>query len=595
MSKGKLTIAAALAALVAAGVIALVVGRATDGPELAERMTSSFPHAPEVPAWDTEEASRTGTIRGTGDVEVGGITLRALWPDGFEGNSSLESVGGDVMLRKVGRIGDEGAAFEWHFGAGNPHTSFAGEWSAPLANLTEHRISTILQLGPGDLLYTNSAYELVPLAAEEVTLSNLQKGPIVWRNGAETVTFSQWTADRVEIRSSGEAGPVLEFVWWDPFAHHLPEDCGEELAKVTIKQGIGVMVSFDAAPPVALSRLAGGSTGAAIPVFFDPSEMEDARFRDAAASSAADFGARARTIALGHSDPADGRHGNGGLAGTGVGGTIVVPAEYADHESIVSLRSDTTDTTVEVLDEATAIPESCTAWLELLGERIATIHTTDTFDGSFPNLLDPNAINFVPAPTSGLVAWPAIELTGRRKDVVQQTLSRTYLEKLEERRGFAVLRVPMIATRNPLVAASAEAILEPERQGQWTLEENVSRALAEIELLAEERHFALLGVEEMTRHLLDVRRVTYSIDETGALKFVNRAGSGVSGLTVVVDASTVPVSKDAELTHEVRQSPQGRPQTWFWFDLPASGAATIRLEQPQTVPSSGIRWGVPAP
>ena len=595
MSRTGWIIAGGVAALATAVAIGLVMVGGEDGaaPPGGD-VTPMFAFAAAGAAWDAEP-TRSGLVSAT-SVTAGRITLPAPVPMGFEGDTELADVGGAFALRSTGSIGGAEAKFEWWVPKNNPHTAFAGQWSTTVGALRDAPPTSSIVLPAGELTYVNAAYETVPFAGTEVVIPRIAAGPIVWRSGTDALTLWQWSADRVTIAEAEQGGIRIDFSWWHPHHHAFPADCAAELGALPVTVRASLALWFEAAQPVTKGRLADGATGAAVPVFFDPSALEDPRFSEGAATSASDYLSRARTIALGHSDPGDGRHGNGGLAGTGMGGTVLIPAEYAEENARVdALEAALEDTTVQIAVDSELIPQSCADWAKMLPERVALLGPKTLFDGAFPNLLAPDALALAPAGGPHALVWPTVELTGRRKEVVQQTLSRTYLDRLEKRRGIAVLRIPLIGTRNPLVAAAAESLLAPERQGNWTIDEQFSRALAEIELLAEERHFALTSIEDLSAYLRHVAGVRTVINADGSMQLSNPSDETIRGYTLIVDGAVVPVlGEGAEVSHEVRDVPGGRQQTWVWFDL-APGTTTLRLERPNAPAPAPIEWSVAQP
>ena len=533
---------------------------------------------------------RSGTIGDDGTLTVGSLSVAAPAPAGFAGSWTTAGAAGVHVLSGKGKVGDADAAFEWVLAENNPHTWFGGQWSSPREALEAAPPVSVIELPAGDLTYVNSAYETVPFAGSEVMLRSGNWAPITWRNGNEALTIWQWNADRVVLKEGEAGGHLIELHWWHPEQHWVPEDCSAAAGKAEVVVRPRVALSFDAGLAPTPGRLPGGSTGAVVPVFFDPHDVTDARYRDGAATSPADFAARARTIALGHSDPTDARHGNGGLAGTDLGGTIVVPTRYADEkDAMTPVIEALAETTVDMVPEADLKPK-CEAWIA--AEPAGRLGETTVFDGAFPNLLAAEGASGAPA--GPVYAWPNVELTGRRKDVVQQTLSRIYLDRLEKKRGLTVLRIPLVASRNPLVPAAAESLLDPERQGNWTIQEEVARALAEIELLAEEGDFAVLSLGRLTDHWHRGADVFLVPDSSGALMVQNRSPQPIRGYTLIVDGTVVPVLEpEQEIDHELRDVPGGRQQTWVWFELP-SGETKLRLEQPQAPTPSGVAWNVAA-
>jgi hypothetical protein len=575
------------AAAVAVGVY-LSLGDDSNGREGRESTPElGFAVGPEP--WPDADPQRDGTFHDDGTLAIGSLELPPPLPS--EATDVSWERSGPVATGQ-GTIRGESLKAVVRGAEHNSNIAFAARTELGLEKLNEAIVSEI-RLPLGEVSYVNPAYEEVAFAGKEVVLPSMSTGPITWRNGDVELHLWQWQVDRVALRPAEDGETIVELTWWSPEQHPVPEECIEELTDVTISVEIRGMISFGPLPSIARSRLPGGVTSAVVPVFHDPRNHPDARFKDALSTGASDYARRARTLALGHSSPEDARHGNGGLIGAGVGGTIVVPHEWADAKALEPLREDLAETTVHLVDEAQLRPVDCAGWKEAIDKSRPVVGSTEEFDGRIPNLLHSDWTHRLPSTTTAPIVWPATQLTGRRKDVVQQAMSSTYLDRLAARRGLSVLMVPIIASRNPLVAVAAESLLEPESNGHWTIQEELARAFAGIELLGEENQVDLLSLERLNDYLLASRKVEIHPRLDGTFGVANTTDRRVSGFTLVVGGAVHPLVDDEPPQHAIREVGGGAKQTWIWWDLAPKAEHVLRLERPDAASPLVVSWSPP--
>ena len=519
--------------------------------------------------WPLGDDARTGFADPvTGGFSVGSVAVKGLLPTAATDTLELEQDGARLLLRGSGN----GGHVQWTAAAGNPHTIVAGSLTAPTSDgeAPPDPIISHVVLPDGEVVYSDSKLHRVPLASS-LDLHSIGAGPIVWRNGDDAVTFWQWQADRVRIAVAKDGGFVVSFVWYDPALHHTSCTDGER------KIDFGVSVSFADVPAMTVSRFPDGIASAVVPIFTDPRELSEASLRDGVAANPDDFASRLRTVAAGHSSPEDARHGNGGLAGLDVGGTLVVPDEWAEADSVSDLETLLSESRIELVSASQLNPDACA--------DLALVAPHD-FDGRFPNILGPAGKASLPGWVGADVHWQPTRLTGRRRDVVTQALSSIYLNKLADARGLAVLEIPLVATRNPLVAAAAESLLEPERGGHWTIHTELARALAEVELGKESGRFDFMGLGELTDHLSTVARLQFDQREDGRWRIHNPTDADAVGVTLIVEGEpTLEIGADADRVR--RPVGNGTEQTWISFDVGAT--QSIDLSMGPSRPSS-VNW-----
>lgn len=511
-------------------------------------------------------------------LRVGGVEVAAPGPLGVRMSWRHETRGAREVLIGTGEVAAEPATFEWAMAQGNPHTVFSGELKARRDALTEP-VTSVIALPDGELTYVDPMLARVPFAGTAVEISALTSGPIIWRNGNDALSLWQWNADRVTLAASEAGGFVVQFHWWDPQKHAVPERCSNEIGASDVTITPRLTISFGEVPRTAMGRLPDGVTSAVVPIFFDAQQIADPRFRDGASAGADDFIARARTIAFGHSSTTDARYGNGGLAGLDVGGTVVVPAVYdATTEPFEELRDAMSSATIELVEERALRPADCGELVAARGSsHRALLGEARPFDGKFPNVFAPDQRSAIPGFASGAGMWQPTALTGRRRDVVTQALSSTYLNRLADARGVAMLEIPLIATRNPLVAVAAEALLEPERGGNWTIQEDVARALAEVELLSEGERFDFIGLGRFAAHTAGLRHVVFDEVSPGGWTVFNAGDDALDGFTLIFDGEVSATVDGAAVERLTRTLGNGGQQTWVWWDLSAGARYELRL------------------
>lgn len=538
--------------------------------------------------WNKAEDARTAVIdRQTASITLGTVTVAAPRPPGVKVDWKHASSNAREVLSGSADINGASAKFVWTTAQGNPHTVFTTELEAERAKLTEAIVGSI-ELPDGELTYVNDALARVPFAGTPIHLSALTRGPIIWRNGEDTLALWQWTADRVSVEPTDSGGVRVTFYWWDPKLHPIREECATQVNAAKVRIDAGVTISFGEVPQFGFGRLPKGVTSAVVPIFVDPQDAKDERFRDGASASAEDYVNRARTIAFGHSSTADARYGNGGLAGLDVGGTITVPPSYdVTAEAFTELSATLAAAAIELTPEDELRPGDCKRLAEALSGGGLVVGEPLAFDGKFPNLFSLNQRNALPGLVGHSAVWRPTALTGQRKDVVTQALSSTYLTRLADVRGLAILEIPIVATRNPLVAVASEALLEPERDGQWTIEESTARALAGVELLSEDDRFDFVGIRRFADYTSAITRVEIGQVTPGSWRVVNR-GQTLDGFTLVFDHE-VSITVDGEpIQTALRTLGNGARQTWAWWDL-AEGAP-YELEIEGDIAPGAVEW-----
>lgn len=228
------------------------------------------------------------------------------------------------------------------------------------------------------------------------------------------------------------------------------------------------------------------------PIFVDAPADSGDFWVDGRAEDDTDLARRYRALALGHSDPDDPRYGNGGLLAAGMGGLFVVPPAWTDTPAIDEVRDSLRDSAIEVLGGD-----------ETDGSQIAD---PDDCDAIVDGLTDGDSTTVVRRPvgdpaynTTVTTPLPPVLQAGQlptRRDTVLDRLFDTGGADGDHRIEFA----PLVATRNPLEEISQHNILSPDRNGHWTLHDELTRRFSRLELERDVDGHHTTGLEALRDH-----------------------------------------------------------------------------------------------
>ena len=402
-----------------------------------------------------------------------------------------------------------------------------------------------------------------------------------WRSDERTISFTGWNADRIHVDPEQNA---LDFALWHP-AHHPPlSNCGD-LDAVTLRYRLEVTLGDRL--DLVTSRLPSGHQAALAPLFISAKDHPDSTLAEGAPADALDWSARVQTLLYGHSFEEDPRFGNGGLLGIELGGGVVAPAAWYEEKSVKSLRERTDETRARIIPRGevegatiSMTPElGCSAFVKKKGTQVHLGLGTMQPSSAAINALLPSTSMVVgdeqvqtslPGFVDGRPAHLELPLlSGSRRALTDVYFSRDKLNKLLAERGIAWFATPLVATRNPLVGAAREALLEPERQGHWTLAPNLTRALGNVELINEDGRLLVTHPGELLNHWRATRRVQLRELADGSYALLN-PGAPISGFTLIAPGDVTPsIGEDgaAPIGREVLSPRDGETQTWFWWDL----------------------------
>ncbi len=404
------------------------------------------------------------------------LTILETRQDGLTWEADIELYGAKGLMK-------------WRTAPGNPQAIFELEITdVPRKELISPFAGTI-ELERGDITYVDATLNPAPFVGETVGIENHTPGWLQWQ-GPATVTFSQWWADRMEISNHAD-GQRLTFLVWHPDVHPDITTC-DGAPSVDLK--FRLVVTLASPPPVHLHRFRGGTEAALVPVFTNPSGEGGAR-------DAADFAARVRTLSFGHSNPEDPRHGNGGLVGGKHGGTFLVPGLWKDELSALKESIEATDVEFAWTGDPAEIvraEDPCT----LMESRI-WVQQGPLYPGTFANSLTSDT-PIGPAMVSPVLLNTYVAQS--RATLYDQTLSKLYIDRLVRERGSVLIETPLVATRNPLIDAADQALLAPERNGEWTIDPTIESMFAGLDLLREDTPFKLMSVSTWLREISDHRQ-----------------------------------------------------------------------------------------
>ena len=262
-----------------------------------------------------------------------------------------------------------------------------------------------------------------------------------------------------------------------------------------------LIVQFGEQPLVAPLPAPGGSTALATPIFVDAPGGGGNAWEEGRARNAEDLAGRLRALAYGHSDRGDPRHGNGGLLAAGIGAVFAVPAEWWDETPIESLRRSLRDTEIEVIPINGEFDPSAAADTRVIesadcDELVTSIQHDTAQYSTFMRANHDRPFHF---PMAGPLP-PLIEagsLSTSRDAILTEIFPGQPGESLFLKGGHRGIFVPVVATRNPLEEISSQNLLTPDRGGQWTLHESLTRRLTAYEINPGHRTSRGISLQEL--------------------------------------------------------------------------------------------------
>lgn len=498
------------------------------------------------------------------------------------------------QLIGTGTLGRARARVVWTITEGNPqaHLSIAVE-QLPSSRLAE---PIVLQLPftDGKTGTQRILSELPP--ATNPTLS--------WQHGDHRLTFSGWSGDAAHARASVDGLPTLEFSLWLPQRHPGAQSCEQAPAESKIDMSAELTMTIGGAPTALGWPYPRGFDATLAPVFDTPTAHPDPQLEAGAAEDAASWLRRARTLVYGHSNPTDPRYGNGGLLGHGLGGTLVVPEAFAADEEVRAFAQDLAATRVGLAVRG-APKEELPSAIRLLGEPSCAALVQAAEAGDSAVIVDTRELpagelltttDSLPSPYSGSIAasYTPFQFNGRSEALLAGPLDTRHLDVLLDERATAVFSAPFVATRNPLIAAAKDALLEPERNGHWTVAADFASALADIELWREASPLLITSLHGLASHGSAVRQVAVWRAEDGGLVVHNPSDELVRGFTLAVPGPA-EISVDGESPAGQRRVSAGEKETvtLFWWDLaPGLQRVAVTVDGETISGPAAVTWRV---
>lgn len=573
----------------------------------SKKTTDTSPLPEQTPtSWSSIDSEQSIDVLTTGNGPVFKLQDFALTADLAPSDSgpqqwSKKTIKGGHQLNGATKWKSHHVDMAWTLMEGNPQTRMSMTLNRiSLAHLGEPLTSSIT-LPKGKLSYISNELRREDFKQQSVTLNNWTPGWIKWTNDTHTLTFADWSFDLVDIERDNKGQITITFTLWNP-KQHPPVAACDVKGRETLTLKHHMTLAFGSRQDVIAGRLPGGYESALIPLFSNPGAHPDAELKKAKHLDDQDWVLRARTLLHGHSSLSDPRHGNGGLLGLGQGGTILAPSDV-NPKALAPLLKDLKPTRASIAYErapsasdkqGTFVAKSfpCKA---VLGRRSGAneqvlVELGNPHDGSYLNALksriamvigDQRVMTVPPAFTPSLPGHVVLpQLSGQRSMLTDQLLSKLYLKRLQKERGIAWFSTPMVATRNPLIDAAKDQLLDPERQGHWTLNPILAKALGGLELAQEDRSVAMLGIKPLLDYHRHLKQLHLTETPDGGFIITNNGDTLREVTFIVRSATTVVVDKTPLKTTKSVTSQDGTTQTWFWLNI-KKGTTHVSFQEGQ--------------
>lgn len=556
--------------------------------EATERTPHHFARGPQP--WPTEDAKAAVILfdQAGPRLALGPDLSIALTPsaDGLKLEWSKESEAGRTVVVGAGTWRGHPVTARWTFAHGNPQAAFEFDVAGVEAGELTEAFSTRFELPAGDVRHVDDEMRYVPWVGEETILNAWTPLWLDWRGSQAAVSLHQGIFDQVLLTPAERGGVVLEVVWASDATRPRLAECAPE-APTTV--GGRFTLTFGSATPTFTSRWPKGAEAVLSPVFERPEDHPEASVQQGKPTSGEDAYRRVTTIARGHSDLSDPRHGNGGLIGVGLGGSVVLPTALSEGER-EKIRESFARTRLELggRTEPTAFTGgACEAVVEALdADADIVVSGYETWDGTFSNFVSSSN---APTPQSGTLILP--QLGGQRRSLTDQALGKLYIDRLAKERGAFLFSAPLLASRNPLVPAGKQGVLTPERNGHWTISEDLALVLADLELRVETEPLHVAGLGETVRHWRRARRSEIWFTPDGIV--LHHGGEQpLGGLTIIAQGALDP--NGPFVTGRDIRDARNAPQTWTWGTLEPNESTPLRYGE-SFAPPTPVEWVFESP
>lgn len=549
--------------LAAAALLAwLVLGGDDDPPEQTHQELGL--DAPPIETWSGDEAdgvsihlSDDGPALAAGDGKRISLTpsSSALEFARWEAHES------DSYTYVVGEGDYDGAPVRavWTFAHGNPQAHLA-------ISLTDVEASNLSDDAMLDLTLPEGNVEAsAPLEVMPDEISTAVR----WRGEDHLLTFDNWTGETLAPLPGDSGGTTaLGFVLWTEENGEAWSVCEDE-AEATFDARAAFTVTLGGHTPIARWPQPQGQQGRMVPVFGDPREHEDTELHEGATDQPDRWVDRARTLVHGHSNPEEPRFGNGGLLGNNLGGTVIVPPALADAEAVHEFAESLEGSSVELIGQpGSGLPG---AGLRLTDDP-GCDDLVEAASGSTSLVLlearDNTGIGVsVPAFSSRAELAPLVTpraFDGRLQTLVDDGFGQAH--RLADERSTLIFQTPFVATRNPLIGAASEALLDPERHGQWTLSPPLSDTLADMEIWREEMPVEVTSLSGATRYLDRARSTWWGWGDEGDLLVGHAGEETISDYTIALPGRVAGRVDEEPIESRSVVNDAGEA-TLLWWDL----------------------------
>lgn len=480
--------------------------------------------------------------------------------------------------------------WRWEFTEGDPQIGLSIEFESLPTHLLGDPIIATIALPSGELNhYTDALYPETIL--DKARLNSWAPRWAQWSSGTDALTLTGWDSDEISFSHADDANKI-ELVLWDPAAHPPVTDCADGAQTLRLQRRLDITIGRKL--PVLTSRLEDGYQAGVAPVFLEPRFHPVEGLTDAGSADALSWSKRIKTLLHGYSAEDDPRFGNGGLLGLELGGAIAVPQAWADDPVVAELAETVKGTRVELLFEGKTPSDQRATLVNThtcasLNEGAAPVIELGTTRGSIrANSLRPGVAltigeaavrDRLPGFLNGKHPTMTLDvMNGQRRLLTRDLLSQPTLQQLIEARGISWFAAPLVATRNPLTPAAKEALLSPERRGNWTLSSHTQRALGSVELASEQERILFASPARIGRYWATARQVILRELPDGSVAVIN-PNEAIKGFTLIAPGHLTPTVAGATLSgSEVLAATNGDLQTWFWFDLP-HGVTRVDFEE----------------
>lgn len=481
--------------------------------------------------------------------------------------------------------GDTSPSLSWEFADGNPTAILRAQTNVAPADLAQP-ITVTLELPDGEL----EGWDVAD-GFHTVDAYNTHTGEYVWlrwSRGESSMTFRGWNGDGFAVRPSGSGGYTVEMALWRPEQHPHVVECLGELDEQPVQLDARAMVEFRALPKIVAWPYPNGAEAMMLPILVAPELHNDPQLGEARSRNARDFVDRVTTLAYGHSSPNDPRYGNGGLLGHGLGGTIVAPAKLLGKSKVQTLAKDLGPTRVGIAAGGPVSKDAPYALRYANEVGCAALRSPST-TGLISPRTDAASASLREAPRPFETQVFARVLDGRLDSLLAQGFSRAYADEARRNRDIYAFVSPLVATRNPLIGAAADALLEPERKGMWTVSPRLAGGLADVELWREAHPIGVSSVDDLVTYRAFTRDAALVWTEKGAPRLGGTRTDDQIGFTIALNG-------EADLPDTVSPPPRVRvvdtnngPVTLLSWDATPD---TSSLELQRDLGSAAVTWNI---